>query len=178
MLLRHPRDEPTLFRVCFVCAGNICRSPMAETAFEGMLRASGTEDRIGVLSAGINRWHLGHSADRRALAALKARGYDASNHRARRFDPEWFEHLDLVVPLDRSQHQRLTQLARSNSDREKIHQLLAFEPSLAPIVDVPDPYFADDEAFESVLTMIEKACAALFDSILSGITPPAAPQRT
>ena len=27
-------DESALFRICFVCTGNICRSPMAETIFK------------------------------------------------------------------------------------------------------------------------------------------------
>ena len=50
-------------------------------------------------SAATGDWHVGEAADPRTIAALAARGYDATHHRARQFDPEWFADLDLVVGI-------------------------------------------------------------------------------
>ena len=35
-------DESALFRLCFVCTGNICRSPMAEVVFTDLIRSRGS----------------------------------------------------------------------------------------------------------------------------------------
>ncbi|MEP6479223.1 MAG: low molecular weight phosphotyrosine protein phosphatase, partial [Rhodoglobus sp.] len=94
-------DQDARFRICFVCTGNICRSPMAEAVFHDLTRKAGCEDAIAVISAGTGDWHVGERSDERTLTALAARGYDGSRHRARQFDPDWFANLDLVVVFDR-----------------------------------------------------------------------------
>lgn len=99
--------ESALFRICFVCTGNICRSPMAETVFKSMVKQAGLEKSIGVMSAGTGDWHVGEPSDDRTLAALDARGHNGTGHRARQFDPAWFADLDLVVVFDRSQERIL-----------------------------------------------------------------------
>ena len=162
-------DESALFRICFVCTGNICRSPMAETVFKSLVRKRGLEGSVAVISAGTGDWHVGEPSDERTLAALDARGYNGSGHRGRQFDPDWFANLDLVVVFDRSQERILSTWAATEQDRGKIQLLLSFDPEQAPLSDVPDPYYSDAAMFDQVLTMIERACAALFRQITPGI---------
>ncbi len=162
-------DESALFRICFVCTGNICRSPMAETVFGALVRNAGLEGAIFVTSAGTGDWHVGEPSDDRTLAALAARGYNGSGHRGRQFDPSWFSSLDLVVVFDRSQERILRAWASIESDRAKVQPLLSFDPTQAPLTDVPDPYYSDSAMFDQVLGMIEKACAALFRQVTPGI---------
>ena len=50
-----------MIRVCFVCLGNICRSPMAEFVFKDMVKKSNLEDKISVLSRGTSDEELGKS---------------------------------------------------------------------------------------------------------------------
>ena len=75
---------PSLFRICFVCTGNICRSPMAEAIFRSLITRGGYAGRVSVASAATGDWHVGEPADPRTISALAAHGYDASRHRARR----------------------------------------------------------------------------------------------
>ncbi|HZF59776.1 MAG TPA: hypothetical protein VEZ19_15040 [Rubrobacter sp.] len=49
-------------KVLFVCMGNICRSPLAQGVFEGVLRREGLEGEVFVDSAGTGRWHVGSPA--------------------------------------------------------------------------------------------------------------------
>jgi protein-tyrosine phosphatase len=163
-------DENALFRLCFVCTGNICRSPMADVVFRDLINKAGCEDAIAVISAGTGDWHVGEPSDDRTLAALAARGYNGSGHRARQFDPEWFESLDLVVVFDRSQERILKAWASNEADRAKVQLLLNFTGEQSATVDVPDPYYSDAALFDQVLATIEKACAALFRQIKPGIT--------
>jgi protein-tyrosine phosphatase len=162
-------DESPLFRICFVCTGNICRSPMAETVFNAMVKKAGLDDRIAVISAGTGDWHVGEPSDDRTLAALTSRGYNGSGHRGRQFDPDWFSHVDLVIAFDRSHERILKAWASTDQDRSKVQLLLSFDSEQAGLIDVPDPYYSDAALFDQVLVQIEKACAALFRQIKPGI---------
>ncbi|MCU1439376.1 MAG: low molecular weight phosphotyrosine protein phosphatase [Rhodoglobus sp.] len=162
-------DESALFRICFVCTGNICRSPMAETVFKELVKRAGLERKVAVISAGTGDWHVGEPSDPRTLAALSAHGYNGSGHRGRQFDTAWFANLDLVVVFDRSQERILKTWAATDQDRSKVQLLLSFDSDQSPLLDVPDPYYSDALLFDQVLGMIEKACAALFRQITPGI---------
>ena len=162
-------DETALFRVCFVCTGNICRSPMAEAVFKHLAREAGLEKQIAVISAGAGDWHVGEAADERTVTALKDHGYDGSKHRARQFDPDWFDKLDLVVAFDHGQERILKAWANNDHDRSKVQLLLSFDNEQS-LVDVPDPYYSDAALFDQVLSMIERASTALFKQVTPGIT--------
>lgn len=162
-------DESALFRICFVCTGNICRSPMAEVVFRDLVTRQGYENAISVMSAGTGDWHVGENSDARTVTALAARGYDGSSHRAKQFDPDWFDKLDLVVAFDRSQERILKTWAATDADRGKIALLLSFDHEPSGQVDVPDPYYSDAAFFDNVLGTIERASGALFRQIKPGI---------
>ena len=150
------------FRVCFVCAGNICRSPMAEVVFQTMVRRAGLSPYVETLSAGTGDWHVGEQADYRTLSALSRNGYDGAHHRAKQFNPDWFERLDLIVALDSGHDRILKAWAPTETDRGKVALLLSFDQKQSHMTDVPDPYYADDEMFDEVLGMIERASRQLF----------------
>jgi protein-tyrosine phosphatase len=180
-----PTGDTALFRIVFVCTGNICRSPMASTVFSARVAASGFGDRVVVDSAGTGDWHVGEHADARTIAALEKRGYDGSRHRARQFEAADFDHHDLVVVFDRGQERILRAWAPTDTDRSKVQLLLSFDrdghsgrafeqratehrvgESLAfDSTDVPDPYYSDATMFEAVLDMVERASTALFRQI-------------
>jgi len=171
-----PTDDeaaPNLFRVCFVCSGNICRSPMAEVVFRDLATQAGIGDRIASSSAGTGDWHVGEPAVPRAVAAMHRRGHDGVMHRARQFDPDWFADLDLVVALDHSHLRILDHWAASPEDQAKVTLLMEFLPRHGDTLDVPDPYYSDDTMFDFVLDLIERACAGLVHQL-----EPALKQRT
>ena len=162
-------DESSLFRICFVCTGNICRSPMAETVFRDLVAKAGLEKSIAVMSAGTGDWHVGEPADDRTVEALRGRGYDGSRHRARQFDADWFDRLDLVVVFDHGQERILKGWATDDRDRSKVQLLLSFDKEQSAIGDIPDPYYSDAALFDHVLSMIERASTALFHQVTPGI---------
>jgi protein-tyrosine phosphatase len=160
-MARGPVEPGPVFRICFVCTGNICRSPMAEAVFRRLIAAGGYEARVAVSSAATGDWHVGERADARTIAALATRGYDATGHRARQFDSAWFADLDLVVVFDRGQERTLREWAGDEQAGSKVQMLLSFDESGAS-GEVPDPYYSDAALFDSVLSTIERASVALF----------------
>lgn len=167
--------------VCFVCSGNICRSPMGEVVLQAMVASSGLSDRVDVSSAGTGDWHIGERADQRTIDALASRGYDGSQHRAQLYDPAWLPSLDLVLALDRGHERRLRALAPDDTDRGKIELLRRFDPSVARSpdadLDVPDPYYAGPDMFDDVLNQVEDACAGLFVELQRWLSLPGGARR-
>ncbi|SFS10698.1 protein tyrosine phosphatase [Agrococcus baldri] len=162
--------DATRFRVCFVCTGNICRSPMAQAVFEHLAKKHGVADRLLVASAGISEYHVGETADPRTLIALTDAGYEASAHRAKQFSAQWLDSFDLVIAFDRGQERALRSLARTDEQHSKIRLLLSFDPD-ATGQDVPDPYYSEDAFFGTVLHQIETAVGRLFRQIQPAMRP-------
>lgn len=153
--------DATRFRICFVCTGNICRSPMASAIMRQLAAEHGVSEQLLVTSAAVSDYHVGETADQRTIDVLQAHGYDASEHRAKHFTPKWFDTFDLIVALDRGQERVLRTLARGDEQRAKVRLLLAFDAD-ATSLDVPDPYYSEPAFFETVLRQIEHACTRLF----------------
>ena len=161
-----PLRTRSRYRVALVCLGNICRSPMADVVLTERLADAGLDGAVEVVSAGTGGWHVGNPMDRRAAALLTAHGYDASRHRAERFESSWFDDCDVVLAMDADNHADLGDL-RPDVEPLRLLMFRDFDPRSAGEHDrdVPDPYFGGDDGFEAVLAMVERTCAALVDAL-------------
>ncbi|MFJ9964330.1 low molecular weight protein-tyrosine-phosphatase [Streptomyces avermitilis] len=152
------------YRVCFVCTGNICRSPMAESVFRAQIAEAGLDGLVEVSSAGTDGWHEGDGADPRTVAVLEANGYE-SGHTARQFQASWFSHLDLVIALDSGHLKALRRLAAAPAHAEKVWLLRSYDPAADADPDVPDPYYGQIDGFEECLEMVEAASPGLLAAV-------------
>lgn len=150
-------------RLCFVCLGNICRSPTAEAVMAHHLAEAGLSSRVRVESAGTGHWHVGEPPDRRAAAEARRRGITMRS-RARQFRPDDFEQFDLVLAMDHENLRDLERLAPHEEARRKLALLRAFDPA-AEDLTVPDPYFGGPEGFAHVFDLVDSACRGLLDHL-------------
>ncbi|ACC70642.1 low molecular weight protein-tyrosine-phosphatase [Paraburkholderia phymatum] len=169
--------------ICFVCLGNICRSPTAEGVMRHQLAEAKLADRIIVDSAGTGDWHIGEAPDERAQRAAKNRGYDLSTFRGRQITIADFERFDLIVAMDDKNVAALRQICPP-AQRDKIRLLMEFAMDAgmseasgaaqrAPDFDpreVVDPYFGGGEGFEIVLNQCEAACRGLIAALRPQLT--------
>ncbi|KOU32844.1 protein tyrosine phosphatase [Streptomyces sp. WM6372] len=158
-----------MYRVCFVCTGNICRSPMAESVFRARVAEAGLDALVEVDSAGTGGWHEGDGADPRTVTVLEAAGYEQS-HRARRFRASWFAGLDLVIALDAGHLHDLRTLAPTPEDAAKVRLLRSYDPAATSAeTDVPDPYYGSLDGFEQCLELVEAASEGLLDAVREAV---------
>lgn len=154
--------EVQQYQVCFVCTGNICRSPMAEVVFRSHVERAGLGGRVAVDSAGLGSWHVGDPPEYGTLEVLAKHGLDGSGLRARQFEAGELTTVDLVVGLDRGHLRALRNQAGPQA--EKVRLLRDFDPD-ADGPDVPDPYGGPLADFELVYQQVEAAMPGLLDAV-------------
>lgn len=146
--------------VCFVCSGNICRSPMAAIVFRECLKREGLDGSVRVTSAGIGGWHVGDCVDERAARILASRGYP-TDHIAGQIDQSHLQ-ADLLLALD-SEHDRALRrlITPAGARTDRLRMLRSFDPSASGNLDVPDPYYGGSGGFTKALEMIEASMPGL-----------------
>jgi protein-tyrosine phosphatase len=146
--------------LCFVCLGNICRSPTAEGIMLQLVADAGLTQQILVDSAGTSAYHEGESPDPRTFRTAKLRGVHLPSI-ARQWQRADFQRFDYVLAMDRQNHHNLAMLA-GPALRPRIHLLRRFEPRPDESdLDVPDPYYGGPSGFEQVFDICEAACRGL-----------------
>jgi tRNA threonylcarbamoyl adenosine modification protein (Sua5/YciO/YrdC/YwlC family) len=140
--------RPTLL---FVCAGNTCRSPMAEGFFQ-MILSSGLEGAakqqhdkdalpFRVLSAGIHADN-GERADAMAVAAMRELSIDISRHRTSSLDMAMIDSADWIFTMTHSQKEFVLALMPSCENRV---QTLCMRGD-----DIPDPVAKSLDCYRQV----------------------------
>ncbi len=127
-----PASPGVPLRLLFVCSGNTCRSPMAETLMRARLAPSG---RWRVGSAGTQAVE-GLPASHLAQQALAELGLSAAGHRSQSLTPELVREAGLVVAMGRQHFERI--IACSPAARDKVFLLGRFAPC-GEVLDIDDP---------------------------------------
>lgn len=161
-------SEP--YRICVVCTGNICRSPMGELVLRELFEEAGLGEDVVVDSAGTTSWEVGNPADPRTLAVLRRNGHDHPSydeHRARVFDRSWFAERDLVLAADHGHWSTLRRLARTEEDRAKVRMFRSFDPAVPDPADqaMDDPWYGDDSSFDQSYAEVVAASAGVVEHV-------------
>ena len=157
--MKNPIDKT---RILFVCLGNICRSPAAETIF----KAVATKHKLNVVvdSAGTSAWHEGELTDHRMRESLQKYGYKATSL-SRPFRPETdFDDFDMIIAMDELNFIDIQQLARNETDEKKLFKMKDF--FIGQKADfIPDPYYSGPSGFDLVINLLEDASQGLVNHI-------------
>jgi protein-tyrosine-phosphatase len=144
-------------RVLLVCSGNTCRSPMAMTLLRHLWQKANPGWDLEVHSAGTGAFP-GMPASEHAVAVMKARGLDLSDHRAQVL-PD-LQDYDLVLTMTRSHRDAI--LARQPSMAGRVFTLGEYAGTGH---DVPDPFGGPLSAYEQTASALEPMLQAVVDRI-------------
>lgn len=149
-------------KVLFICLGNICRSPLAETLFNHHIRLVGRSADFIVDSCGTGGWHAGEKADPRTRRT--AEKYDIEiTHRARQLSDEDAENFDYLLVMDKNNLNDVN--ARFENIGNKVSLITDLTPSFKGRI-IPDPYFGDDTGFDQVHKLLDKVTKELADTLI------------
>jgi protein-tyrosine phosphatase len=152
-----------MFKILFVCTGNICRSPSAEAIFRHLVAAENLDGVLATDSVGLHGFHVGEPPDARAVDAAARRGYKMRDLRARRIRLQDFHDFDKLIAMDDGHFQALNQQCPEQY-REKICMFLE-ATATGDTTNIPDPFYGVMEDFEHALDLIETGAKAWFERI-------------
>jgi protein arginine phosphatase len=156
-------DDMATLNILFVCTGNTCRSPMA-LGFGKSLIASKLQcdvnqlakRRISVTSAGTAAF-AGAAVSPNAVAVLRERGIDISDHKTLPLTSDLVHRADYVFTMTRSHLERVANLSSSALQRLE---------TLAGDGDIDDPIGGDVQAYRRCADQIAAAISDRLEEIV------------
>lgn len=145
-------------RILFICLGNICRSPIAETIMKQL--TSDEKEKWYIDSAGLEAYHEGEKADPRMRAHAARRGYEIT-HISRPMKRQDWDIFDAIICMDNQNLKALQNRAPSSEHFKKVSLATNYCSKFYLADCVPDPYYGGDEGFEYVIDLLEDACQGL-----------------
>lgn len=155
-------DYSSVKSICFICMGNICRSPTAEAVFRHKVKLTGLD--INIDSAGTLGAHAREKPDPRSQKAGQERGYSFDGIKARKVKVDDFEKFDLILAMDNDNLRELMHIA-PEEHQQKVKLFLEY--AAADETEVPDPYYGGAGGFKYVLDLIEDASDGLIAKLRS-----------
>lgn len=141
-----------------VCLGNICRSPLAQGVLAHKAKQAGLKWEVD--SAGTGDWHIDEPPHQLSQKVAKQNGVDISQQKARQFNRTDFIDFDKIYVMDNSNYKDVKQMAGELWDESKV-DLFLNELYPGKNMDVPDPWYGEEDGYHKVYEMIEKTCEAI-----------------
>lgn len=137
-------------KICFVCHGNICRSPMAQAILQAMVNELGLSDRYEIDSRALSQEEIGASIYPPARKMLLAKGIPPVPHMATLLTVADLDYFDELYLMDANNWRWFK---RRFGECDKVSQLLAY--------DVADPWYTGD--FEKTFQDCVKGCKNILE---------------
>lgn len=161
--MNRPITRQNPFKICFVCLGNICRSPTAEGVFQHLVNERGLQGFFYIDSAGTSAYHIGEKANSKSRQVASEHGVDLKS-RARRFEQKDLNDFDMIVAMDHENLHNIRELDTDNRFGEKIKLMRDFDPEPGDGA-VPDPYYGGLDGFQKVYDVIFRSCNTLLNKL-------------
>ena len=144
-----------MYKILFICHGNICRSPMAEFMLKKLVTDNGISEQFEIASAAVSREELGNPVYPPAKSILRSMDIDCSGKYARQMTVKDYEYFDYLICMDNSNMRNMQRICGGDPDG-KMYRLLDFTGQGG---EVSDPWYSGD--FVSTREDIDRGLKAL-----------------
>lgn len=143
-----------MYRICFICHGNICRSPMAEFMMKDEVKKLGISNEFIIDSMAVSEEEIGNDMYPPAKEKLREKGIDFSKRKARQITSNDYQNYDYIICMD---HSNLRYLSYLIDDYDHKVSLLLDR-------DISDPWYSGD--FEATYNDLNKGIDLLLSKLL------------
>ena len=138
-------------RICFICLGNICRSPMAEYILKDMLIKNNI-DNVIVETRATSYEEQGNDMYPKAKKVLNQKGIPYNRREAKRLENKDYDKYDIFYYME---DKNLKNIERILESTDKCQKLLD--------KDIEDPWYTNN--FEKVFEEIEDGCKEIIKKL-------------
>ena len=138
-----------MIKVLFICHGNICRSTMAQSVFNHMVKQRHIDHLFEINSAATSREEIGNGPHYGTVSKLRQVGIPVIPHRAIQMTQADYDYYDYLIGMDTANIRNMNRIAGGDSEG-KIYKL----PSFAGLSkDIADPWYTGnfDETYNDIL---------------------------
>lgn len=146
-----------MYKIMFVCHGNICRSPMAEFIFKDMVQKAGRKEEFLIASSAVSTEEIyggvGNPVYPPARELLSSLGISCAGKRAALLTQQDGDKYDLFLCMDESNVRRAKGILGTKNEG-KVQKLLLYAGESG---DVADPWYTRDfqAAYKDILRGLE-----------------------
>lgn len=148
-----------MYKILFVCHGNICRSPMSEFVLRDMVEKQGRSDEFFIRSCATSTEEIGnpvHYGTRRKLAEV---GISCDGKTAVQMTRADYDKYDYIIAMEESNIRNIMRIIKSDP-LNKVSLLLDFAGEHRGIAD---PWYTGD--FDTTYKDVVKGCTALLERL-------------
>jgi len=152
-----------MYKIIFVCHGNICRSPMAEFIMKKLVSDAGLADEFSIASAATSSEELGNPVYPPARRKLAEHGISCAGKTARRITAADYSQYDLLVGMDNANMRNMNRTFGGDPD-SKLKMLMDYTSRPG---EVSDPWYSYN--FDRAYTDIEEGCRGLLAALKNNL---------
>lgn len=149
-----------MVKICFVCLGNICRSPMAEFIMKDLIIKENLINSCYITSRATSYEEIGNGIYYKTKNKLEEKNINFDNlKKAKRLEKEDYDKYDYIIGMETSNINSIKKIMEGDFDK-KVYRLLDFTNNPR---DIADPWYTDnfDKTYEDIL----EGCISLLNYI-------------
>ena len=145
-----------LYKVLFICHGNICRSTAAQYVMQDMVKRAGLAESFFIDSAATSTEEIGNPVYPPMRRTLESHGVPCEGHRARQMTRRDYDAFDLIIAADDENLYYMNRICGGDPER-KFHLLMDYTDR--PGTEISDPWYTRN--FERAYEDVVKGCTGL-----------------
>lgn len=149
-----------MYRIMFVCHGNICRSPMAEFVFRDLVNKNGLSEIFEIASSATSTEEIGNPVHPGTRNKLLEYGITTGHKRAVQLKKTDYSYYDYIIGMDQRNITNIHRILGNDIDK-KVFRLLDITKKPR---DIADPWYTGD--FDQTYEDVYEGCLALLAYLL------------
>ena len=149
-----------MYRILFVCYGNICRSPMAEMIFKDLVYQNNKRYMFSCASRATSMEELGNDMYPAAKKVLMDNDITIEKHEARQIKRSDYDNYDYIIVMEERNKKDVLRIL-GEDPFDKVHLIMEYTDR---VCDIEDPWYTGN--FEKVYQQIYSGCLGLYDTLL------------